>query len=467
MTPTIGSERGITASDYLLYRRCPRSLHLRLIGAAPPSHPADASYPVSSDRLAVREVAVARYPDALIGPSCTRGPFIATADIRRAQKPSGHAMILVREGTSVKESYLREAAFVDYCFTGCGAKPQRIYVQHINKSYRRDGRIEPDAMFVQADVTRRVKAIAHETADELERLRDEIDADPRLGRYEAVLCERPRSCPCCSPLLPEPDAGHVSRLHRGGPLVDELLGEGITRIVDIPADRLRHRRHEIQQASLRSEVPYVDAHALRTFLERLVDPVCYLDFEAICTAIPLFDHVHPWEHVPFLYSVHRERSDHSLDHAHYLMEPGTDSRAEMAERLAADLAGCGSVVAYSAGFERGVLHRLMDLCPDAAAGLQRVIDSVVDLLEPFHEFAVYHHRQFGKVSLKYVLPALTGFSYKGQAIRDGYTASLVYRHLSGSAAAAAPRLLDDLVSYCELDTMAMVHVVRELRRMAS
>ncbi len=473
LTRTTGSELRITASDYLLYRRCPRSLHLRLIGAAPPSHPADTRYPVPSDRLEVRDLALAHYSKALTDPSCTHGPFVAAADVRRVQKPSGHAVILVRDGTSVKESYLREAAFVDFCFTRCGAKPQRIYVQHVNKAYRRCGPIDPDALFVQADVTRRVATIAPQTAEELERFSEELEADPLLTRYHEVLCQRPRTCPSCSELLPERDAGHVSRLHRGGPLVDELLGEGITRIVDIPPDRLRHRRHEIQQNSLRTETPYVDARALRTFLDRLAYPVCYLDFEALCTAIPPFDHVRPWEHVPFLYSVHREQSDRAISHAHYLMEPGKDSRVEMAERLASDLDGCGSVVAYSAGFERGVLKRLMDVCPDAAVDLQHAVDRVVDLLEPFHEFAVYHHRQRGKVSLKYVLPALTDLSYSGQTVCDGYTANLVYRYLSSdevpaeSSGPAGAQLLADLVSYCALDTMAMVHVVRELRRMAS
>ncbi len=476
MTPSTVSEPRITASDYLLYRRCPRSLHLRLTGAASDAHPADAGYPVRSERAAVRELARARYPDVLAGgasqtvvdATCTHGPFMATADLCRANKPSGSAVVLVREGTSVKESYLREAAFVDHCFSACGAKPQRIYVEHVNKAYSRRGAVDPQALFVQADVTRRVQRIARETAAELDRLREEIAADRALSRYESHLCERPRTCPSCAELLPPREAGHVSTLHRGGPLVDQLLDDGITRIVDIPKERLAHRRQEIQQESLRAEVPYVDDGALAGFLGRLVHPVCYLDFEAICTAIPPFDHVRPWEHVPFLYSVHRELPDATLIHAHYLMEPGVDSRAQMTRRLCTDLDGCGSIVVYSAGFERGVMSRLMEAFPAAASGIQGALDRIVDLLEPFHEFAVYHHRQRGKVGLKHVLPALTDISYSGQTIRDGYTANRVYRYLSlgGASGDARSRLLGDLVSYCALDTMAMVRIVRELRAMA-
>ncbi len=425
----------------------------------------------------VRAFGRSRYPHALefgsgagvgsavLNPTCRYDPYVATADIRL---PSG-ALVLVREGGSVKESYVREAAFLDYCFRGCGEPPDRLVVHHVNKSYQRSGDPDPDAFFTEADVTRRVQKLAAETSAELERLREELREDPLLERYRNTLCMRPRSCPGCSHAIPEREDAHVSTLHRGGTLVQELLAEGITLITDIPSDRLLHRRQEIQRETLLRGSPHVDAPALQRFLERLVPPVSYLDFEAVCTAIPPFDGVRPWEHVPYLYSVHRETADGGVRHSHYVMEPGRDEREQMLHRLLDDLGDQGSVVVYSAGFERGVLRRLGSMIPAAAVRIGALIDRIVDLLVPFSDFAVYHHGQAGKVSLKRVLPALTRRDYSDLNVQDGYAANLAYRYLRERPVSAETRdtLLADLVRYCALDTMAMVHIVRELRELSA
>jgi hypothetical protein len=151
------------------------------------------------------------------------------------------------------------------------------------------------------------------------------------------------------------------------------------------------------------------------------------------------------------------------------MEPGADGRAEMIERLIADAGDHGSIVVYSAGFERGILQRLARLVPERAGELRGLEERIVDLLDPFREFSYYHHEQRGKVSLKAVLPVLTDRDYSQEQVQDGYTANLLYRYLAERQDASSEvrtKLLADLVSYCAMDTMAMVHIVRELRQLA-
>ena len=102
--------------------------------------------------------------ETLFGAECAAPPFRAVADVVRPQKPGGFAAVLVREGTSIKEAYLREAAFLDYCFNSCGAVPARIFVYHVNKTYVRAGDIDPAELLVERDVTRRVRKIGVEVA---------------------------------------------------------------------------------------------------------------------------------------------------------------------------------------------------------------------------------------------------------------------------------------------------------------
>lgn len=502
MTRLSASEPRITAGDFLLYLRCPRALHVRLSsGALPESMEADRLYPIRSDRERLRELARSRYPGGVQAPPldltgapndrdvqpgatlfnarCYHEPFEAAADVWLPTRPEGMAAVLVREGTSVKESCIREAAFLDYCFEGCSAQPARIVLLHVDKSYERSGEPDAGALFVERDLTRRVRRVRAEVDAELERLRRELDADPTLERYRETMCSRPRSCPVCSADVPAVGYDHVRNLHRGGPLVNELLDDGITTISGIPAERLTHPRQQIQRRTVVDRGPHVDARSLAQFLGRLSYPIAYLDFEATSTAIPPFEHVRPWEHVPYLYSLHVETEDGSLSHRSFIMRPGFDERAAMAEHLAADTEGCESVVVYSAGFERGILARLSAVHPEHGQTLVGLAQRIVDLLEPFSEFAYHHYEQAGKVSLKAVLPVLTNENYADETIRDGYTANLAYRHLTerglltGEQSPDRPRnvsteqLLAELTSYCAMDTMAMVHIVRALRALAA
>ncbi|MFW5684327.1 MAG: DUF2779 domain-containing protein [Spirochaetota bacterium] len=487
-----GSDPRITGGDYLLYRRCPRSLHRKLRGERLPSFSeADALYPVEPERERLRALDRRRYPDAvaadeapeapeagrvptLFDARCAAPPFVATVDIWHPQKPQGMAAVLVREGTSIKESYLREAAFVGCCLARCDAEPTKLFIHHVNKMYERGAELELDALFVERDVTRRVRKLMPEVTAELSMLETELVEDPTLERYRDSLCSRPATCPLCAADVPEVGVRHVTTLHRGGHLVRELLDEGITSILDVPPDRLVHPRQHIQQRAVLHGEPQVDEEVLREFIGRLEEPVSYLDFEATSSAIPPFEGVRPWEHVPYLYSLHREELG-ELTHRSWMMTPGHDGRAEMAAQLVADCGERGSIVVYSAGFERGIITRLADASPEHAERLLELRERIVDLLEPFNDFAFYHHDQRGKVSLKTVLPVLTSYDYSSERIQDGYAANLVYRYLAeragradpdASSAAETRKLLADLVSYCAMDTMAMVHVVRALRAIA-
>jgi len=438
-------------------------LHRRLSGEGIPAlSEADNLYPVTSDRALLRELLRQRFTrggGSIVRPSpvefdvqCAHGILQASVDLRHPQKPGGTAGVLVREATSIKESYLREAAFVDYCFAEHDERLERIYVYHVNKSYERLGPLDLDALFIARDVTRRVRRLAEETAHELERLQQDLAEDPTLERYRDVRCSRRKSCPVCSEDLSVVESGHVSTLHRGGRLVGELLEEGFTMITDVPV-----------------QVPHVDIEALSDFLARLVYPIGYLDFEATSAAVPAFDHVRPWEHIPYLYSLHVEHPGDVITHTSFIMRPGMDDRERLVDRLVSEASACGSIVVYSAGFERGILKRLAEAVPTHRDALSRLVEQIVDLLEPFNEFSFYHHEQKGKVSLKTVLPVLTDRDYSAEEVRDGYTANLAYRYLAEGGedrAAAQATLLSHLTSYCALDTMAMVHIVRELRQLA-
>lgn len=496
----ISSERYISAADYQLFLTCPRSLHYRLTGQAiPPRFEADAHFPLRADRAIVRDLARTLFPggvaleaptadtlasravaehQVLFGACCGRDPFAACADVLHPQKPDGLAAVLVRETTSIKEAHIIDAAFLLWNFRACDVPLEKLYIYHLRKHYEHDGVIDPGALFSVHDVTRRAaKRLERERTgfEELERV---LAEDPTLERFAQTPCKRPRHCPLCSSDLPseastpwgrKPAPGDdLSTLFKGGKLVRELREEGYTTIAEVPESRLSDRRHRVQQRALQSGKAQIDPALLTRFLASLEYPLHFLDFEATSEALPRFPSVRPWEHVAYLYSLHQQPAPGAeLTHRDFVMMPGRDERREMVEDLLEHLGRSGSVVVYSAGFEQGILSRLADAVPEHAAALSAVRERVVDLLQPFTEFAYYHHNQRGKLSLKRVLPLLTNKSYAEESVADGYTANVAYRYLSENAARLAAderdSVLADLRSYCRMDTRAMVAVLEALR----
>jgi hypothetical protein len=126
-----------------------------------------------------------------------------------------------------------------------------------------------------------------------------------------------------------------------------------------------------------------------------------------------------------------------------------------------------------------VLRRLAEVFPEYAEGIFSLIQRVVDLLRPFSDFSYYHGTQRGKVSLKTVLPVLTDTDYSGLSVGDGYAANLAFRYLGTTGnpedfepssarmpSTDAVALARALVSYCTMDTLAMVRIMQELRQLA-
>jgi hypothetical protein len=89
-------------------------------------------------------------------------------------------------------------------------------------------------------------------------------------------------------------------------------------------------------------------------------------------------------------------------------------------------------------------------------------------MDVFSEQMVVHPKFRGKTSIKWVLPALVPeLSYKGLAIQEGATASETWNAIvTGELEAeAAEKARVDLLTYCGLDSLAMVEIWRALLAM--
>jgi hypothetical protein len=281
-------------------------------------------------------------------------------------------------------------------------------------------------------------------------------------------CRDPYECAVaeCWEHMPEHS---VFSLYWSGKKAFDLYNSGIISISEIPEDFKLNPKQLIQKNAVITGETYADRQAIREFLDSLEYPLYYLDFETIAPAIPLFDNSHPYQNIPFQYSLHVVRDEQAgPEHYEYLHTGPGDPRPGLLAELRRRLGDTGSVIAYNKGFEESCLRESAAAFPEYQEWVDGVLERTVDLLSPFSSFHYYNPDQKGSASLKKVMPAITGTGYDELGIQDGQIASLSYlaANYGDMPGDERKKVLRDLEEYCGRDTEGMIWIVDKLRELA-
>jgi hypothetical protein len=245
-----------------------------------------------------------------------------------------------------------------------------------------------------------------------------------------------------------------------------LYQQGILSIKDIPDNIPLSRQQQIQKECVMTGNVHVEKGEIRRFLNRLKYPLYYLDFETFGPAIPLYDGTRPYQNMPFQFSLHVVEDPASEPVHHSFLAEGTeDPRPAILRELRTLLGSEGSIIAYNAGFEEGVLTELIEAFPEYTDWLEGILARTVDLLHPFTNFHYYNASQKDTASLKKVLPAVTGKGYEEMGIGNGMDASIAFARmtLGNAPQEEVASIRADLLKYCKLDTEGMIWIIAKLR----
>jgi hypothetical protein len=378
-------------------------------------------------------------------------------------------IIEIKSGTSVKEVYIDDVSFQKFCCEKAGLEIRSCKLGFINKQYVKNGEIDPRELFILEDISTRVEEISESIEERVSNLLEVIS---NKGRPEMTIgqhCLAPYECPLraeCWGFLPE---NSVFDLRGGKTKQFSLWEQGISSIKDIPADVPLSRQQQIQKECVMTGSVHVEKEEIRQFLNKLKYPLYYLDFETFGPAIPVYDGTRPYQDIPFQFSLHVVESEGSEPVHHAFLAEGTeDPRPQILRELQRLLGSEGSIIAYNAGFEEGVLKELVEAFPEYTHWLEGILTRMVDLLYPFTNFHYYNASQKDTASLKKVLPAVTGKGYEEMGIGAGMDASIAYgRIMYGDATEEEiARVRADLLKYCKMDTEGMIWVVDELRELS-
>jgi predicted RecB family nuclease len=394
------------------------------------------------------------------------GVFIK-ADILQRRKENRWRLIEVKSTSDLKDQHLEDVAIQSHVLSHAGLDLASVWLAHINRSYvLTAATVDPRQFFLLRNLTRRVQnlqpALVVQLRSQFRVLAMPEAPDVPTGPH----CTNPVVCEFfdhCNHPKPHDHIGYIPRLHAN--VIEELEQMGVESIHDIPADFELSEFQRRVCTAMQTGQPWFSAD-LKTEFESLKYPLCFMDFETVNPAIPRFVGMHPYDHIPFQFSVHVQRElGAAPKHFEFLAMDNGDPRPAFISSLCEALGDDGSIVVYNEQFESQRLWEIAGWLPEYTERIRDIQRRLWDLL-PVVRNHVYHPAFGGSFSLKAVLPALVPeMTYEGMEVPNGQAAGQAWEAMiSGNSSEADRRAKRKaLLAYCGQDTLALVKLLDRLR----
>jgi predicted RecB family nuclease len=391
---------------------------------------------------------------------------VVRVDLLHRRRDNRWRVIEVKSSASLKEEHLDDVAIQYRVLSRCGLDVGSCCLAHVNRNYVfQGGMVDPWRFFRIRNVTRQVEKLQPKLIFQLRAAFTVLSMPTAPDIKPGSHCTAPVVCEFfdhCNPQRPDDHIGYLPRLHASA--MEELEEMGIESIYDIPDD---FELTEIQRraaTSVQAGEPWYSPE-LRDVLGGLGYPLYFADFETLNRAIPPFAGMHPYDHLPFQWSVHVQRQPGvEPEHYDFLATDASDPRREFISSLCRALGESGSIVVYSS-FESQRLSDLAVWLPKYAEPINAIQARLFDLLPVVREHT-YHPAYAGSYSIKSVLPALVPeMTYDGMEVANGQDAGLAWEALirGGLDQTGHAWIKKALLDYCGQDTMALIRLVEKLQ----
>jgi hypothetical protein len=365
-------------------------------------------------------------------------------------------------------NYINDLAFQKNVIEKSGIKIFKSGVIHLNKNYRKKGKIDHNKLFVIADINDEVKEAQEKVKNEME------DIKRYLSMPEEKECQclyRGRSNHCTSfsysnPEVPDYSVHDINRIGSNKKLLYDLMDRRIFKLEDIDRPDMLTGAKKAQYDAYMSKKAIVDKDEIAEILSKLKFPLQFFDYEGFISAIPVFDDFGPYEQVPFQYSLHIMQEDGGIDHKEFIIsETKSDLTQSLVKQMIKDIDSSKSTIVWHMDYEKNRNKKLAKLHPEYKNFLEEMNDNIFDLKTIFSKNYYVDHRFKGSASIKNVLPVLIPeLSYETLNIRKGDQASERWEKMihQDTSKEEKEKIRNDLLEYCQLDTWAMVKIYNYL-----
>jgi len=381
----------LSKSKYLKGLQCPRLLWTAIHDKAKIPKPDESQQHIFEQGHLIGEIAKKWFPDG-IDISCDRSEFIKNIEETekllnaKRRKPLFEAgikveleegyiysradvlvpvgqdlwdIVEVKSSTKVKPENIDDVSFQKHVYEQAGLKIRKCFLMVVNNEYVRKGEIDFKKLMKTEDITDKVNkkiiGIEQRIINIFKIINSKKIPKVAIGNH----CKHPYECPLtsCWDFIP---AGSVFDLYYGGKKSFELYEKDIQLLKDIPPEfKLSKEQQKIQINATKTGKPHINKENIKKFLKKLKYPIYYFDFETIGTALPLFDNSHPYQQIPFQYSLHiQEKPGGEVKHVGFLAKGDEDPRPELLKSLKENLGDKGTILVYYESFEKSVLKKL-------------------------------------------------------------------------------------------------------------
>lgn len=345
-----------------------------------------------------------------------------------------------------------------------------IWIVHLNAQYVLEGEFEVRKCLVVTEYLYNDRNKAHHKAKELAASLERdlsifIDKIENSGDLSQVVkkrspaCTHPFKCEYFNNCFPE-DHHDTSILNLSQSQKKyELLDRGIFDMAMVNGDLIEGNRHQYAQImAAKKQGLFVDKIALKTWMDRLVYPLIYLDFEWETYIYPPYEGMKPFDVLVFQYSMHIQKEKQGKCFHEQFLSKG-DCRRAFIEDLIKKIPKTGSVVVFNAtGAEALRLRQLAVQFPEYASQLEQIWTRMVDLSIPFSNGLVYDPRMAGEYNLKKLLSLFSDLSYEELEIAQGLEAVKQWREIENGSE-ESQKIEEALYAYCGMDTYSMVVLI--------
>jgi hypothetical protein len=466
----------LTKSGFLQYRQCPKFFWLKTnrldeVEAPAPNPFARMLMTQGYEVEVYARQLVAGWVDAdrcELQVTFSAGDLEVRADLVRRHPEGDIDLFEIKSSTSVSDGsadHIDDAAFQTIVIERSGTTVRSVHIIHLNKDYVRAGAIDPAGLLIVADVIPDVR-------ERRERIDAEIEtalaflAEPALDengcgcRFQGNPDNHCATFDRFNPGIAVPSVYILPRISRAK--LQKLDAEGRFTLEALSATELTARQALVLQAAMTGS-PVINKAGIAGFIDTLQWPLHFYDYETFGSAVPLADGHKPHAQMPVQFSLHRLERNGDLVHFEHLSEsPGM--QRQLVEELEQAMGSEGCAISWNMSFENACNSRMATLLPDKAEFLAGVNARTCDLMKPFEQDYV-DARFAGSTSIKKVLPVLVpSLAYSTTDVHDGTGAMEAWRQLVTSQNEdEKAKLRRQLLSYCRLDTLAMVEIFRALQ----
>ena len=375
------------------------------------------------------------------------------------------AMIEVKSGGELKPYYETDLAFQLYTLRSSGLDVSKASVAYINKEFVYQGKGDYQGLLIEEDLTQssidQHSDIEQAISQAYKVLAKRKEPQDQLGPH----CKKPVACGFIDHCRGQGTPAQFPVEWLPGNLknaIKSLIEDGAKDLRDIPDDLLNETQLRIKKCSLTGKAHF-DKKGAKQEIAHLSLPAYFLDFETINLPIPIWKGTRPFQQVPFQYSLHKLKRTGDLDHHSFLDLSGKDPSSALAKQLVLDCGKKGPIFAYNASFEKRVIKELAERFSKQRSSLLAIIERIVDLL-PVVKKHYYHPSQKGSWSLKALLPAMIPYrSYSDlNGVQNGNEAMDAFIEAMHAEPGRKNELHQELLEYCELDTMSLVDIYKKI-----